>query len=122
MNSSKARVTAAFLVRSPLTSTARSMSLGSRDRLVAMCDSLHISLHKACAAGNAAGRGRRNAGASRRLARAGIARLAHQAFSREQMIGSGRVIPRVGPARFAGYASTVACGFAIGQFFLVHGV
>jgi len=38
------------------------------------------------------------------------------------MIGSGRVIPRVGPARFAGYASTVACGFAIGQFFLVHGV
>jgi len=38
------------------------------------------------------------------------------------MIGSGRVIPRVGPARFTGYASTVACGFAIGQFFLVHGV
>ena len=38
------------------------------------------------------------------------------------MIGSGRVIPRVGPARFTGYASTVACGFAIGQFFLGHGI
>ena len=38
------------------------------------------------------------------------------------MIGSGRVIPRVGPARFTGYASTVACGFAIGQFFLMHGI
>jgi drug/metabolite transporter (DMT)-like permease len=38
------------------------------------------------------------------------------------MIGGGRVIPRVGPARFTGYASTVACGFAIGQFFLVHGI
>lgn len=36
------------------------------------------------------------------------------------MMGSGRVIPRVGPARFTGYASTVACGFAIGQFFLGH--
>ena len=36
------------------------------------------------------------------------------------MMGSGRVIPRVGPARFSGYASTVACGFAIGQFFLGH--
>ena len=38
------------------------------------------------------------------------------------MLGSGRVIPRVGPARFTGYASTVACGFAIGQFFLGHGI
>ena len=36
------------------------------------------------------------------------------------MMGSGRVIPRVGPARFTGYASTAACGFAIGQFFLGH--
>ena len=38
------------------------------------------------------------------------------------MIGSGRVIPRVGAARFTGYASSVACGFAIGQFFVFHGV
>lgn len=38
------------------------------------------------------------------------------------MIGSGRVIPRTGSARFSGYASTVACGFAIGQFFLGHGI
>jgi drug/metabolite transporter (DMT)-like permease len=38
------------------------------------------------------------------------------------MIGSGRVIPRVGAARFTGYASTAACGFAIGQFFVVNGV
>ena len=38
------------------------------------------------------------------------------------MIGSGRVIPRVGAARFTGYASSAACGFAIGQFFLMHGV
>ena len=38
------------------------------------------------------------------------------------MIGSGRVIPRVGAARFSGYASSVACGFAIGQFFLLRGV
>ena len=38
------------------------------------------------------------------------------------MIGSGRVIPRVGAARFTGYASTAACGFAIGQFFVFHGV
>ncbi len=36
------------------------------------------------------------------------------------MIGSGRVIPRVGAARFTGYASSAACGFAIGQFFLMH--
>src|SRR4051812_133205 len=38
------------------------------------------------------------------------------------MIGSGRVIPRVGAARFTGYASSAACGFAISQFFLMHGV
>jgi drug/metabolite transporter (DMT)-like permease len=38
------------------------------------------------------------------------------------MIGSGRVIPRVGAARFTGYASTAACGFAIGQFFAMRGV
>ena len=38
------------------------------------------------------------------------------------MIGSGRVIPRVGAARFTGYASTAACGFAIGQFFVLRGV
>ncbi len=38
------------------------------------------------------------------------------------MIGSGRVIPRVGAARFTGYASSAACGFAIGQFFLLRGV
>ena len=37
------------------------------------------------------------------------------------MIGSGRVIPRVGAARFTGYASTAACGFAIGQFFAIRG-
>jgi len=37
------------------------------------------------------------------------------------MIGSGRVIPRVGAARFTGYASSAACGFAISQFFLMHG-
>jgi hypothetical protein len=45
MNSSSARVTAAFLVRSPLTSTARSIRSGSRERLVAMYYSLQISLH-----------------------------------------------------------------------------
>jgi len=38
------------------------------------------------------------------------------------MIGSGRVIPRVGAARFTGYASSAACGFAIGQFFVMRGV
>src|SRR4051812_6716470 len=38
------------------------------------------------------------------------------------IIGSGRLIPRVGTARFTGYASSAACGFAIGQFFLMHGV
>jgi drug/metabolite transporter (DMT)-like permease len=38
------------------------------------------------------------------------------------MIGSGRVIPRVGAARFTGYASSAACGFAIAQFFVMHGV
>ena len=38
------------------------------------------------------------------------------------MIGSGRIIPRVGAARFTGYASTAACGFAIGQFFVLRGV
>lgn len=38
------------------------------------------------------------------------------------IIGSGRVIPRVGAARFTGYASSAACGFAIGQFFVFHGV
>jgi drug/metabolite transporter (DMT)-like permease len=38
------------------------------------------------------------------------------------MIGSGRVIPRVGAARFTGYASTAACGFAIGQFFVLRGI
>ncbi|MDB5809911.1 MAG: hypothetical protein JWN94_2033, partial [Betaproteobacteria bacterium] len=38
------------------------------------------------------------------------------------IIGSGRLIPRVGTARFTGCASSAACGFAIGQFFLIHGV
>jgi len=38
------------------------------------------------------------------------------------MIGSGRVIRRVGAARFTGYASSAACGFAISQFFAVRGV
>src|SRR6058998_3076275 len=47
MNSVRARVTAAFLVRSPLTSTAFSKSLGSMDRLVAMCQPPHIILHTA---------------------------------------------------------------------------
>jgi drug/metabolite transporter (DMT)-like permease len=37
------------------------------------------------------------------------------------MIGSGRVIPRVGAARFTGYASSAACAFAIGQFFALRG-
>jgi drug/metabolite transporter (DMT)-like permease len=37
------------------------------------------------------------------------------------MIGSGRVIPRVGAARFTGYASSAACAFAIGQFFAMRG-
>ena len=36
---------AAFLVRSPLTSRARSIRSGARERLVAMCDSLHNTLH-----------------------------------------------------------------------------
>ena len=38
------------------------------------------------------------------------------------LIGSGAVIPRVGAARFTGYASMIACGFATGQFFISHGV
>src|SRR5271166_4066374 len=45
MNSSSARVTAAFLVLSPLSFTARSIRSGSRARLVAMCRSSHTSLH-----------------------------------------------------------------------------
>src|ERR1700688_2095298 len=45
MNSSSARVTAAFFVRSPLTLTACSMSFGSSERLVAMCHLSHTSLH-----------------------------------------------------------------------------
>ncbi len=36
------------------------------------------------------------------------------------MIGSGRLIPRIGAARFSGYASTVACGLGVGQFLLGH--
>src|SRR6266852_1349576 len=50
MNSSSARVTAAFFVFSPLNSRARSMSFGSRDRLVAMCASLHTMLHNSSCA------------------------------------------------------------------------
>src|SRR5208282_2616217 len=46
MNSSSARVTAALLVRSPLTSSASSINSGSNARLVAMCHLLHMSLHK----------------------------------------------------------------------------
>ncbi len=38
------------------------------------------------------------------------------------LIGSGAVIPRLGAARFTGYASIIACGFATGQFFIGHGV
>src|SRR5665213_2971212 len=45
MYSSSARVTAAFLVRSPPTLTACSISFGSKDRFVAMCHLLHITLH-----------------------------------------------------------------------------
>src|SRR4051794_25319044 len=45
INSSRAFVTAAFFVFSPLTFKARSTSFGSRARLVAMCNSLHIILH-----------------------------------------------------------------------------
>src|SRR5712691_12213490 len=45
MNSVRARVTAAFLVRSPLTSSAFSKSLGSMERLVAMCQPPHMILH-----------------------------------------------------------------------------
>src|SRR5262245_59799707 len=46
MNSCRAFVTAAFFVRSPLTSSARSISLGSIDRFVAMCDYLHTQSHR----------------------------------------------------------------------------
>src|SRR5260221_7413951 len=45
MNSWSALVTAAFLVRSPLTSRARSSKFGSIDRFVAMCGPPHIMLH-----------------------------------------------------------------------------
>src|SRR5258708_4887965 len=45
MNSSRALVTAAFFVRSPLTSSARSSKSGSIERFVAMCESPHIWLH-----------------------------------------------------------------------------
>ncbi len=38
------------------------------------------------------------------------------------LIGSGTVIPRMGAARFTGYASIIACGFATGQFFISHGI
>jgi len=38
------------------------------------------------------------------------------------IIGSGRVIPRIGTTRFTGYASTVACGFVIAQFFAINRV
>ena len=38
------------------------------------------------------------------------------------MIGSGRVIPRVGTTRFTAYASTVACGFGVAQFLIVNPV
>ena len=45
MNSRSANVTAAFFVRSPLTSSALSRRSGSIERFVAMCCSLHTSLH-----------------------------------------------------------------------------
>jgi drug/metabolite transporter (DMT)-like permease len=38
------------------------------------------------------------------------------------LLGSGAVIPRIGAARFTGFASMVACGFATGQFFISHGI
>ncbi len=38
------------------------------------------------------------------------------------LIGSGAVIPRIGAARFTGFASMFACGFATGQFFISHGI
>lgn len=38
------------------------------------------------------------------------------------IIGSGRVIPRIGTTRFTGYASSVACGFVIAQFFALNRV
>ncbi len=37
------------------------------------------------------------------------------------LIGSGAVIPRIGAARFTGFASMFACAFATGQFFISHG-
>ena len=45
MNSSSAFVTAAFLVRSPLTARASSKSALSIARLVAMCGRLHTAAH-----------------------------------------------------------------------------
>ena len=45
MNSCNAFVTAAFLVRSPLTSRARSIRSGSIERLVAMCEPPHKDSH-----------------------------------------------------------------------------
>ena len=38
------------------------------------------------------------------------------------LLGSGAVISRIGAARFTGFASMIACGFATGQFFISHGV
>ncbi len=35
------------------------------------------------------------------------------------LIGSGRIIPRIGSTRFTAYASSIACAFAISQFFAV---
>jgi len=37
------------------------------------------------------------------------------------LLGSGWAIPRIGAARFTGFASMIACGFATGQFFVNHG-
>jgi drug/metabolite transporter (DMT)-like permease len=36
------------------------------------------------------------------------------------LIASGEIIPRVGPSRFAAYASTVSCAFCIAQFLLTR--
>jgi drug/metabolite transporter (DMT)-like permease len=38
------------------------------------------------------------------------------------MIGSGRVIPRMGTTRFTAYASTIACVFGIVQFLIINPV
>src|SRR5262245_23372734 len=54
-NSRKASVTASFFVRSPLTASTWSSRSGSRARLVAMCEILHIMLLRPPLGGGAGG-------------------------------------------------------------------